>query len=52
MKDKTGPQTIELLSKRITALGAKQTGQFIVDCETHVVSSPQMAGKRTKKIIA
>ncbi|XP_065206710.1 mediator of RNA polymerase II transcription subunit 20 [Planococcus citri] len=52
VKDKTGPQTIELLSKRITALGAKQTGQFIVDCETHVASSPQMGGtQRTVHVL-
>lgn len=36
VKDRTGPQTIENLTKRITALGARPTGQFLVDCETHV----------------
>lgn len=45
VKDRTGPQTIDSLSKRIIALGAKQTGQFLVDCETHVVVSPQMGGE-------
>lgn len=32
---KSGPQIIELLSKRVLALGAIQSGSFIVDCETY-----------------
>ncbi|KAL1449043.1 hypothetical protein WDU94_000281 [Cyamophila willieti] len=31
----SGPQTIEFLTKRIMALGAVQTGQFLVDCESY-----------------
>lgn len=40
-ENKTGPQTIEFLTKRVVALGAVQTGQFLVDCETYV-SVPQL----------
>ncbi|CAK9808389.1 Mediator of RNA polymerase II transcription subunit 20 [Anthophora plagiata] len=40
-ENKTGPQTIEFLTKRVVALGAAQTGQFLVDCETYV-SVPQL----------
>ncbi|XP_068083338.1 mediator of RNA polymerase II transcription subunit 20-like [Anabrus simplex] len=34
VENRTGPQTIEFLTKRVVALGAVQTGQFLVDCET------------------
>nr|CAD7404414.1 unnamed protein product [Timema poppensis] len=34
MENRTGPQTIEFLTKRVVALGAVQQGQFLVDCET------------------
>ena len=34
VENRTGPQTIEFLTKRVMALGAVQTGQFLVDCET------------------
>lgn len=40
-ENRTGPQTIEFLTKRIVALGAVQTGQFLVDCETYM-SVPQL----------
>lgn len=40
--DKTAPQVIELLQKRIINLGANPTGQFLVDCETYY-SSPAIA---------
>ena len=33
--DKTAPQVIELIQKRILNLGAVCTGQFLVDCETY-----------------
>lgn len=41
IENRTGPQTIEFLTKRVVALGAMQTGQFLVDCETYV-SVPQL----------
>ena len=41
--DKTAPQVIELIQKRISSLGAVPTGQFLVDCETYT-SSPGLAG--------
>ncbi|KAL2723551.1 mediator of RNA polymerase II transcription subunit 20 isoform X1 [Vespula maculifrons] len=40
-ENRTGPQTIEFLTKRIVALGAVQSGQFLVDCETYM-SVPQL----------
>lgn len=33
-ENKTGPITIDYLTKRLLALGATQTGGFLVDCET------------------
>lgn len=33
--NRSGPQTVDLLVKRIIALGAVQSGQFLVDCETY-----------------
>ncbi|EEB15770.1 mediator complex subunit, putative [Pediculus humanus corporis] len=39
VENRTGPQTIELLTKRIVALGAVQCGQFLVDCETYTSTS-------------
>ncbi|XP_040581304.1 mediator of RNA polymerase II transcription subunit 20 [Lepeophtheirus salmonis] len=35
-QDKTAPQTIDLIQKRILNLGAVHTGQFLVDCETYI----------------
>ena len=32
---KSGPLTVEQLTKRVTALGGVQSGTFIVDCETY-----------------
>lgn len=34
LENRSGPQTIEFLNKRVLALGAVQSGQFLVDCET------------------
>lgn len=34
-ENKTGPMTIDYLTKRLLALGATQTGGFLVDCETY-----------------
>ncbi|XP_067002563.1 mediator of RNA polymerase II transcription subunit 20 isoform X1 [Anabrus simplex] len=42
VENRTGPQTIEFLTKRVVALGAVQTGQFLVDCETYM-SVPNLA---------
>jgi len=41
--DKTAPQVIDFIQKRISSLGAVHTGQFLVDCETYT-SSPSLAG--------
>ena len=41
--DRTVPQVIEVLQKRICNLGATPTGQFLVDCETYY-STPTLAG--------
>jgi len=41
IENRTGPQTIEFLTKRVVALGAVQMGQFLVDCETYI-SVPQL----------
>ncbi|KYN06046.1 Mediator of RNA polymerase II transcription subunit 20 [Cyphomyrmex costatus] len=41
IENRTGPQTIEFLTKRVVALGAVQVGQFLVDCETYM-SVPQL----------
>ncbi|KAG5876547.1 hypothetical protein JTB14_010318 [Gonioctena quinquepunctata] len=49
-ENKSGPQTIEILSKRITALGAVQQGQFLVDCETYT-SVPQLGHQRTVHVL-
>lgn len=40
-ENKTGTYVIELLTKRLLALGATQQGQFLVDCESFL-SHPQM----------
>lgn len=40
MENKTGPATIDFLTKRVIALGAVQQGHFLVDCETYT-SVPQ-----------
>lgn len=49
--DKTAPQVIELIQKRILNLGANHTGQFLVDCETYF-SSPSLGGpQRTLHVL-
>ncbi|CAH1111360.1 unnamed protein product [Psylliodes chrysocephalus] len=50
LDNKTGPQTIEVLSKRIAALGAVQQGHFLVDCETYT-SVPQLGHQRTVHVL-
>lgn len=40
-ENRTGAQIIEFLTKRVIALGAKQCGTFLVDCETYA-SIPQL----------
>ena len=44
-ENKTGPQIIETLTRRIVNLGAQQAGQFLVDCEVHL--SVTTAGQQT-----
>ncbi|CAH1641899.1 unnamed protein product [Spodoptera littoralis] len=48
-ENKTGTYVIELLTKRILALGASQQGQFLVDCESYL-SHPQMGTTKTVHI--
>ncbi|XP_063981998.1 mediator of RNA polymerase II transcription subunit 20 [Diachasmimorpha longicaudata] len=50
MENRTGPQTIEFLTKRILALGAVQSGHFLVDCETYM-SIPQFPVQRTVHVL-
>ncbi|XP_018908927.1 mediator of RNA polymerase II transcription subunit 20 [Bemisia tabaci] len=50
VENRTGPQTIEFLTKRITALGAVQQGQFLVDCETYT-SVPALGQQRTVHVL-
>ncbi|XP_025413529.1 mediator of RNA polymerase II transcription subunit 20 [Sipha flava] len=45
-ENRTGAQIIEFLTKRVNALGAKQCGTFLVDCETYA-SIPQLGTQRT-----
>lgn len=49
-ENRTGPQTVEFLTKRIVALGAVQSGQFLVDCETYT-SVPQLGAQRTVHVL-
>ncbi|KAM0726475.1 Mediator of RNA polymerase II transcription subunit 20 [Formica fusca] len=49
-ENRTGPQTIEFLTKRVVALGAVQVGQFLVDCETYM-SVPQLGAQRTVHVL-
>ncbi|XP_071560654.1 mediator of RNA polymerase II transcription subunit 20-like isoform X2 [Temnothorax nylanderi] len=51
IENRTGPQTIEFLTKRVVALGAVQVGQFLVDCETYM-SVPQLAILQKKNVYA
>uniref|UniRef100_A0A1B0D487 Mediator of RNA polymerase II transcription subunit 20 n=1 Tax=Phlebotomus papatasi TaxID=29031 RepID=A0A1B0D487_PHLPP len=48
-ENKTGAQTIEALTKQLTALGAVQAGHFLVDCETYM-SSIQQIGNPPKTV--
>lgn len=50
VENRTGPQTVELLTKRISALGAVQQGHFLVDCETYT-SVPQLGSQRTVHVL-
>ncbi|KAK7872677.1 hypothetical protein R5R35_002669 [Gryllus longicercus] len=50
VENRTGPQTIEFLTKRVVALGAVQTGQFLVDCETYM-SVPNLGPQRTVHVV-
>lgn len=47
---KTGTFVIELLTKRILALGASQQGQFLVDCESYL-SHPTMGTTKTVHVL-
>ncbi|XP_022910422.1 mediator of RNA polymerase II transcription subunit 20 [Onthophagus taurus] len=49
-ENQTGPTTIEWITKKITALGAMQQGQFLVDCETYI-SVPQLGAQRTVHVL-
>ncbi|XP_014243978.1 mediator of RNA polymerase II transcription subunit 20 [Cimex lectularius] len=50
LENRTGPQTIEFLTKRVVALGAVQCGQFLVDCDTYV-SNPSLGPQRTVHVL-
>lgn len=50
VENRTGPSTVELLTKRISALGAIQQGHFLVDCETYT-SVPQLGNQRTLHVL-
>ncbi|XP_045470400.1 mediator of RNA polymerase II transcription subunit 20 [Harmonia axyridis] len=50
VENKTGPAVIEMLSKRVLALGAIQQGHFLVDCETYT-SVPQLGHQRTVHVL-
>lgn len=47
---KTGAGTIEFLTKRLLALGAQQSGGFLVDCETFQ-SVPQMGNPKIVHVL-
>lgn len=49
--NRTGPQTIEFLTKRVLALGAVQCGQFLVDCETYMSVSSLGPPQRTVHVL-
>ncbi|XP_069682121.1 mediator of RNA polymerase II transcription subunit 20 isoform X2 [Periplaneta americana] len=50
VENRTGAQTIEFLTKRVMALGAVQTGQFLVDCDTYM-SAPGLGAQRTVHVL-
>ncbi|XP_045762664.1 mediator of RNA polymerase II transcription subunit 20 isoform X1 [Maniola jurtina] len=49
-ENKTGTYVIDLLTKRLLALGATQQGQFLVDCESYL-SLPQMGPTKTVHVL-
>ncbi|XP_071454033.1 mediator of RNA polymerase II transcription subunit 20 isoform X2 [Hetaerina americana] len=49
-ESKTGAQVIDLLTKRVIALGAVHSGQFIVDCETYT-SVPSLGPQRAVHVL-
>lgn len=49
-ENRSGPQTIEFLTKRIMALGAVQAGQFLVDCESYT-SVAQLGSQKTVHVL-
>ncbi|KOB70163.1 Mediator complex subunit 20 [Operophtera brumata] len=49
--NKTGTYVVELLTKRILALGATQQGSFLVDCESYL-SLPMESGSKNIHVIA
>lgn len=49
-ENKTGAQVIDLLTKRVVALGAVHSGQFIVDCETYT-SVPGLGAQRAVHVL-
>lgn len=49
-ENRTGPQTIDFLTKRVVALGAIQSGQFLVDCETYT-SVPHLGAQKTVHVL-
>ncbi|XP_075211909.1 mediator complex subunit 20 [Lycorma delicatula] len=50
-ENRTGPQTIEFLTKRLMALGAVQCGQFLVDCDTYMSVPSLGAPARTVHVL-
>jgi len=50
MENRTGPQTIDILNKRIMALGASLQGQFLVDCDIYS-SVPALGHQRTVHVL-
>ena len=51
VENRSATQTIDLLSKRVIALGAIAMGQFLVDCETFVSDAAQLGGTRTVHVL-
>lgn len=48
---KTGAQAIDYLSKRLLALGAIHTGQFLVDCETYISAATPHAPAKAVHVL-
>jgi len=51
-ENKTGPQIIETLTRRIVNLGASQAGQFKVDCEVHQSVAGPQSGPNQQQLAA